>query len=57
MTVGPYRYAYIQKDEIKRLVRNMLEVGIIQPSVSLFSSPILLVKRDEVGVFVSIIVP
>lgn len=46
-----YRLPYSQKDEIKRQIDKMLEEGIIEPSKSDWSSPILLVpkKSDSTG--------
>jgi len=47
VNIRPYRYPPALRDEIEKQVRDMLQQGIIQPSVSLFSSPVLLVKKKD----------
>jgi hypothetical protein len=48
-TVGvrPYRYPYFQKEEIEKIVRELLASGVIVPSQSPFSSPVLLVRKAD----------
>nr|XP_023903579.1 uncharacterized protein LOC112015403 [Quercus suber] len=43
----PYRYPYYQKNEIKKIVKDLLEVGFIQNSQSPFASPVLLVRKSD----------
>lgn len=43
----PYRHPYVHKNEIEKQVQDMLTSGIIRPSTSSYSSPVILVKKTD----------
>nr|KYP35229.1 Retrovirus-related Pol polyprotein from transposon 17.6 [Cajanus cajan] len=46
VNVKPYRYPHSQKDIMTNLIQDMLNEGIITPSTSPFSSPVLFGKKN-----------
>ncbi|XP_061337055.1 uncharacterized protein LOC133284093 [Gastrolobium bilobum] len=47
VAVKPYRYPHHQKEEIEKQVNDLLASGFIQYSHSSFSSPVLLVRKQD----------
>jgi hypothetical protein len=47
VTVWPYRYPQLQKDELEQQCATMLEQGIICSSTSPFLAPVLLVRKAD----------
>jgi hypothetical protein len=47
IVVHPYRYPQLVKDELERQCHDMLRQGIIRSSMSAYSSPVLLVKKQD----------
>ena len=45
--IRPYRYPHYQKNEIEKIIEEMLKVGIVRPSTSRYLSPVILVKKKE----------
>ena len=45
--IRPYKYRYVQMRRIEHMIVDMLEVGIIKPSQSSFSAPVVLVHKKD----------
>jgi hypothetical protein len=47
VNVRPFRFSPAMKDEIEAQVAEMLHIGLIHPSSSAFSSPVILVRKKD----------
>ncbi|KAL0314319.1 UNVERIFIED_CONTAM: Transposon Ty3-G Gag-Pol polyprotein [Sesamum angustifolium] len=47
INIRPYRYLVVQKDEIEKLVQEMLDSGVIRESNNQYSSHVVLVKKKD----------
>lgn len=47
INVRPYKYSVILKYKIEKMIQELLSSGVIRPSVSPYSSPIVLVKKKD----------
>jgi hypothetical protein len=45
--IRPYRHPFSQKNEIERMVQELLNAGVIHPSMSPYSSPVVMVMKKE----------
>jgi Reverse transcriptase (RNA-dependent DNA polymerase)/Retroviral aspartyl protease/Retrotransposon gag protein len=47
VNLRPYRYNYFQKLELDKIIEELLKNSVIQPSISPYASPALLVKKKD----------
>jgi hypothetical protein len=47
INIKPYRYPHSQKEAMTTIIKDMLKDGIIKPSTSPYSSPVLLVRKKD----------
>ncbi len=47
VNIRPYRYSYEQKNEMEKLIKEMLVSSAIRPSHSPYASPVLLIKKKD----------
>jgi hypothetical protein len=47
VNVRPYRYPHYQKNDIEKMIVELLSSGVIRPNTSPYSSPVILVKKHD----------
>ncbi|WVY89838.1 hypothetical protein V8G54_035352 [Vigna mungo] len=47
VSIRPYRYPHVMKTEIEQQIAEMLQTGVVRPSHSPYSSPVILVKKKD----------
>jgi hypothetical protein len=47
--IRPYMIPHKHKDEVEKLIKSMLQDGIIRPSTSPYFSPVILVRKKDVS--------
>jgi hypothetical protein len=45
--IRPYRHPFSQKNEIEKMVQELFNAGVIRPSTSPYSSPIVMALKKE----------
>jgi hypothetical protein len=45
--IHPYHHPFSQKNEIEKIVQELLKAGVIHPSTSPYSSPVVMVLKKE----------
>eukprot|EP00253_Pinus_taeda_P031725 PITA_31725 len=45
--VHPYRYPFTQKNDIEKIIKELSEAGVIRPSISPYSSPVVMVLKKD----------
>ncbi|XP_027337088.1 uncharacterized protein LOC113850732 [Abrus precatorius] len=54
ISIAPYRMSPLELTELKKQIEELLEIGFIRPSASLWGAPILLVKKNDGGMWLCV---
>jgi len=47
LNVCPYQYPFTQKNEIEKIIKELLEAGVIHPSINPYSSPVVMFLNKD----------